>query len=156
MGQPATAEEIITKPLHMRRFELPDLDRHAKWMLPRLIQSYPHLNERSAAQWLTSMLYNNEYKFLFQEHGVACAQVVSAHTLSPKPMVHERFVWIEDRKNAKQQLDASFFYEEFYHWAKLLGADPMIVEEATDVPHDMIKARLGGRIFTREQKFARV
>jgi len=155
MAQAAQQIEI-TPPLHMRQFERPDLDTHGKWLLPRLLQTYPHLNDRSVANWLLTMLYNNEYKFLFQNTGVACAQVVSSHTLAPKPMIYERFVWIEDRKNVQQQQDAAFFYDEFYRWAKLLGADPIIVEEASDVPHEMIRARLGGRIFTREQKFARM
>lgn len=152
----ATAQVVPEAPLEpVRRFELPDLSRHGAWIMPRLLQAYPHLNERAAANWLQTIIHNNEYMFLFQEHGVALAQVLSSHTLSGKPLIQERFVWVEDRKEREQVRNAAAFYDQFLRWAKGHGAEVIIVEEMTDVPHEMIKERLG-RVFSREQKFARV
>lgn len=147
---------IVEVPV-MRRFERPDLDRHGKWLLPRLLQAFPHLNERSAAGFLAGMIYNNEHLFLYQPHGVALAQIMSEHTLAPKPVIWERFVWAEDPKDAAQVEAASHFYSEIHRWAKGLRCEIIVVEELTDVPHEMVRKRLG-RVFNldRQQQFVRV
>ena len=141
--------------IRARRFELPDLDTHAKWVLPRLLAAYPHLNERSVLNWLRAILYNNEYMFLYTDHAVGLAQVVAGHTLAPKSVVQERFVWVENKDDKQQISDAAQFYTHFHIWATHLGADVIVVEEMSDVPHDMIKEKVG-RIFIRQQQFARV
>jgi hypothetical protein len=51
--------------------------------------------------------------------------------------------------------EAAEFYTEFRRWAKNIGADIILIEELTNVPNELIKEKLG-RIFMREQKFARV
>lgn len=139
----------------VRRFEIPDLDRHGKWILPRLLQAFPHLNERSAAGFLTSLVYSNEHLFLYQPHAVALAQVVSSHTLSPKPVIWERFVWVEDKDDKQQLADAATFYERFIVWGRAMSVETMIVEEMSDVPHEQIKA-VTGRVFSRQQQFVRL
>ncbi len=145
---------IVELPV-IRRFAIPDLDRHGKWILPRLLQVYAHLNERAAAGFLQGLVYSNEFLFLYQPQGVALAQAMSAHTLEPKPLVMERFVWVEDPKDPVQVERASHFYTEIYRWAKAQNCATIVVEEMTDVPHDLIKARIG-RIFNRQQQFVRV
>ena len=147
--------EIKIAPLNIRRFEIPDLDRHGQWVLPRLLTAYSHLNDRSAIGWLRSVIYNNEFLFLFADHAVGLAQVMSAHTLAPKPVVNERFVWVQDPNNAQHLADAAQFYTHFHVWAQHLGAEVMIVEEMTDVPHEMVREKVG-RIYNRQQQFARV
>lgn len=139
----------------IRKFDTADLSLHGKWIVPRMMQAFPHLNERGVATFLQTINYNNEYLLLFADTGVALAQVMSAHTLDAKPVVHERFVWVQDRENKEQVKHAAEFYTHFYRWAKTLGTEVIIVEENTDVPHDMVKEKLG-RIFTRQQQFARV
>ena len=138
----------------VRRFETPDLSRHGKWILPRLMKLF-NLTERAAAGFIGGLSYNNEYMFLYQPHGAALAQVVRMHTLQPKPIVIERFVWVENPDDKNQVQAAAAFYDEFHRWAKTMDADTIIVEEMTDVPHDLIKQKLG-RIFTRQQQFAKV
>ena len=147
--------EIKIQPLRTRRFEMADLTAHGKWLLPRLQLSFPLMTERGGGSWLQSIIYSNEYLFLFAEHACALAQVISAHTLQPKPMVFERFVWVENKDDPQQIADAAQFYTHFHVWAQHLGCDVMIVEELTDVPHDMIKEKIG-RIFIRQQSFAKV
>lgn len=137
-----------------RRFQLPDLTTHGAWVLPRLEQAFT-MNERMAATWLRSLIYSNEALFLFNLDCVALAQVETVNTLQPKPVVRERFVWCRDQADKEQQKQAAQFYDLFRDWAKHQGAEIMIVEELTDVPHELIRARLG-RVFTREQKFARI
>lgn len=139
----------------IRRFNSADLSRHGKWILPRMLQTFKHFNERGAASFLMNIEFNNEYLMLYHEHGVALAQVMSAHALDAKPVVYERFVWVENKEDKEQVKHAANFYVEFQRWAKAQSVEVIIVEENTDVPHDMIKEKLG-RIFTRQQQFARV
>ena len=139
----------------IRKFDTADLSLHGKWIVPRMMQAYPHMNERGVASFLQTINYNNEYLLLFADTGVALAQVMSAHTLDAKPVVYERFVWVENREDKEQIKQAAGFYVEFSRWAKRLGVEVIIVEESSDVPHDMVKEKLG-RIFTRQQQFARV
>ena len=80
---------------------------------------------------------------------------MSAHSLDAKPIVHERFVWVQNPEDKDQVKHAAAFYTEFLKWAKMLSAEVIIVEENTDVPHELVKERLG-RIFQRQQQFARV
>ena len=149
------ALKLVDNPFAMRKFDTADLSEHGAWLLPRLMQAYPHLNERAAATFLQTIMYNNDYCFLYQRTGVALAQVMSAHTLDPKAVIYERFVWVRDREDKEQLKLAAEFYEEFHRWAKLQATDVIIVEENSDVPHDMIKEKLG-RIFSRQQQFAKL
>jgi hypothetical protein len=152
----SAAAELVQAPADVaRRFSPADLSTHGKWLLPRLITAYPHLNERSAAGWLSSIIFGNEYMVLYHEHAVGVAEIVSSHTLAPKPVVWERFVWAQDKTNEDHIAQAADFYELFHRWAKSIGAETIIVEEMSDVPHEMIKEKLG-RVFQRQQQFARV
>ena len=139
----------------IRKFDTADLSVHGKWIVPRMMQAFPHFNERAVASFLQTINYNNEYLMLFADTGVALAQILSAHTLDAKPIIYERFVWVEDRENKEQVKQAAEFYIEFLRWGKRLGVEVMIVEENSDVPHEMVKEKLG-RIFTRQQQFARL
>ena len=141
--------------LTIRKFDTADLTTQAGWIIPRMIKSYPHLSERSVAGFLQTINYNNEYLFLYYTHGVALAQVMSAHSLDASPIVYERFVWVENPEDKDQVKAAAEFYVEFARWAKHLGALVLIVEENTDVSHALIKEKLG-RIFSRQQQFARI
>lgn len=146
----AALKEII-HPSTLRRFALPDLDTHGLWLLPRLETSFPHLNQRYFLGWIRTLLYDNSNLFLFQDHSVALFQLTNIFSLAPKPEIIERFVFCQEGF----QKEASNFYEEVVRWAKPQGIEKIWVEELSDVPHDMIKDKIG-RIFTRQQQFARV
>lgn len=152
---PDTLEADIPVPRVLRRFDTADLSLHGKWVLPRMMTAFPHLNERSVASFLQTVNSNNEYLFLFQDDSVALAQVLSAQTLDASRVVIERFVWAKDRDDKEQVKAAAEFYVEFRRWAKGLNSEIVIVGENTDVPNDLIKEKLG-RIYTRQQSFARI
>jgi hypothetical protein len=149
-----TASPPVLAPADVRRFELPDMDRHATWFMPRFLQKYPHLNERSAIGFLRGIIYSNEFQFLFQDKAVALAQLVGSGGLEPDPIVWERFVWVETPSDAKQQQAAAFFYPRIVKWAKGLGAKNIHVENSTDVPSEMIKAQVG-RIYDTAQRYVK-
>lgn len=153
MPQPVLSE-VNHGPL-IRRFDTADLSKHGAWIMPRMQAAFPHLNERGVATFLQTIIYNNEYLLLYQDEGVALAQVMSAHTLTARPIIHERFVWIEKPDDKEQQKRGAEFYVEFRRWAKSQSAEVIIVEDNSDIPHEMIKEKLG-RIYTRQQQFARL
>ena len=150
---PALARVGIEIPA-IRRFDLADLSRHGAWLVPRLVTAL-ELPEQRLGAWLRGMIDSNEYLFLQQEHSVALAEMQRVNGLADKPVVRERFVLAQDPDNAEHVKEASAFYDEFKRWAKSMNAEIILVEELTNVPHDMIKDKLG-RIFSRQQQFARV
>lgn len=134
-----------------RKFTLVDLDRHGRWILPRLLKVWPHLTERTLIGFLRGILFQNDYLFLYQDHGVALATYCRNHPLEPKPHVHEIFVLSEP--GFEEQ--AASFYLDFQRWAKSLNLDTIVVEEMTDVPHELVRETLG-RVFERKVLFARL
>ena len=149
------ALKLVDNPFVMRKFDTADLSEHGAWLLPRLMQAYPHLNERAAATFLQNIIYHNEYCFLYQPTGVALAQIMSAHTLDPRAVIYERFVFAENRENPEDVAQASMFYVEAMTWGRHMGADAVIVEQKSDVPHEMIRERMG-RLLTRQEVFYRL
>ncbi len=151
MAQAAAAKVIP----FIRRFDTADFSVHGNWVVPRMLQAFPHMNERGIATFLQNIIYNNEYQFLYSDEGVALAQVQSATPLDPRVVVTEKFVWVKDSQDKDMQVRAAEFYAHIRRWAESLSAQVIIVEENSDVTHDAIKEKLG-RIFTRQQQFARV
>ena len=149
MPEAALKEPTIQATL--RRFALPDLSTHGTWLLPRLTPSFPHLNDRFILGWIRNLLYDNANLFLYQDHSVALFQLTSVYSLAPKPEIIERFVFCQDGF----QTEGGAFYAEVARWAKPQGIEKIWVEEMSDVPHEVIKENIG-RIFTRQQQFARV
>ena len=150
-------EDVQTEailPVEPRRFQIPDLDTHGGWMVDRMCETFTHFNPRSAANSLRSIIYSNEYMFLFLPNAVGLAQTVRDFTFEPLPVVRERFVWCRDRTDKAAQIAAGILYEEFSKWARHQGCEIMIVEESSDVPHEEIRERLG-RVYSRQQQFVR-
>jgi len=139
----------------VRRFERPDIDKHCEWFIPRLLKTYPHLTERSVFTWLLNILTSNEFMFLYQDDAVALAQTVR-YGLKSEAVVEEQFVWCREPRNADQQKAAAYFYDHFYEWAKRQALSTVVIEESTDVPHELIKEQLGKRLFERKMIYARV
>lgn len=154
---PEVAEAFA--PIHavadIRRFTTADLSRHGGWVLKRLMPLFPDCTEAFIAGWLRGLIANNEHLFLYQEHAVALAQVISSPGLRPGKMIQERFVWVED-KTAKVQLEsAADFYEHFAEWGRGMSAERVICCENTDVPKSLIEVRIG-RLFDTKISHARL
>lgn len=144
---------VAHEPIQIRRFELPDLHQHGGWLIARLLQAYPHLNQQTLWSFLNGLLNNNEVLFLYLPHAVALAQVMRGHTLAPRPIVQMMFVFVENRDDAAQIQAAAAFYDDVYRWAKAQGAEAIVLCELEDVPADKIK---GGRKFEKQQTFIRM
>lgn len=155
------AEAVLTKPEapqpaipDVHRFQRPDLDRHGAWVMERLTKSYPHIQPRLIGGWLQGLIFNNEVLFLYQDNAVALARIERGHTLAPHPVVREHFVFAREPAFIEE---ASHMYTEMAKWARSHGCDTMIVREGlSDVPDEMINARLKKRLFVQEQKFVKI
>lgn len=139
----------------IRRFQTADLNHHGGWLLPRLAKIYPAIGEGRIAGWLQGIIYSNEFLFLYHDHGAALAQRFYPDALQPTPVVIEKFVFVENIAEPEQVAQGAQFYDEFCRWAKTQSIATIIVEEASDIPHEMIKEHMG-RLFTRTQTFARL
>ena len=141
-------------PADIRRFQIPDLDRHGGWLIKRLLLAYPHLDQRSLIGWLRGLISLNECLFLYQEHSVALAQVERSHTLAPKPLVRERFVFCQD---PAYEDEAAAFYPKIATWAKHQGCHILVIKELTDVPDAKIRRALAtGKFQERTQTFVKM
>jgi hypothetical protein len=136
----------------IRRFQVPDVERHGGWMAKRMAQAYPHLTERQVPGWLRAVVYMNEFLFLYQDHSVCLAQAMRPDPFNPKIVVWERFVWAEEARYAEE---AAEFYARIKMWAIQQDVDTIVVGEQTDVPLEMIKAKLG-KLLERRQTYVRV
>lgn len=141
----------IENPGSVRRFSTADLTKHGGWIMKRLLKALPHQNERGLAGWLRETINSNASLFLYLDHGVALFQVVSANSLEHKPMVYERFVFVEEG----HETEGAEFYTQVSGWARNMGLEQIVVEVMTDIPRDTIKEKLG-RLYARQQIFARV
>jgi hypothetical protein len=151
----ATGPHVVTPaPLQtdpIRRFTQGDLSTHGQWILKRLLKAYPQQTDRSLVGWLRGLNFDNASLFLSSDHGVALFQVTSVFTLSHKPVIIERFVFAMEGHVA----ECAEFYTEAEKWAKTQSIEQIIVEEMSDIPHDLIKEKLG-RLYVKQQTFARV
>lgn len=136
-----------------RRFQLPDLDTHGRWIIARLFKVYPHRTERDLIGFLRGIIGANDYLFLYRDCGVALATVAKTNPLAPKSHVEEIFVWAAPDHDPAE---VAVFYEDFARWTRNQGLDVLIVEEQSDVSHETIKAVLDKRLFTKQVQFARV
>ena len=144
-----TPAPVRTEPI--RRFSEADLSVHGQWILKRLQQAHPTDSERKLIGWLRNLNFDNASLFLAMDAGVALFQVTSVFTLAHKPIVIERFVFAMEGHIA----ECAEFYVAAAKWAKSQSIEQIIVEQMSDIPHDLIKDKLG-RLFTRQQIFARV
>lgn len=144
-----TPAQLVTSSL--RRFGTADIDKHGAWILKRLQKAYPAHSDRFLIGWLRNITYDNGSLFLYHDNGVALFQVTSVFALERKPIVIERFVF------AKEGFanECAMFYEEVGKWASAQSLEQVIVEQMSDVPHELIKGKLG-RLFTRQMTFARL
>lgn len=140
----------------IRRFERPDIDKHAAWLFPRMMKTYAHMYEpRNVQTFILNVLPSNEFVFLYQDHAVALAQIVRLG-ISPDPVVEELFVWCEDPTDVEQQKDAAHFYAHFTELAKRKQIATVIVDQNTDVPRNLIADVTGKRVFDTKQSYIRM
>lgn len=152
--------DVLEAPLpprvnEIRRFFLPDMDRHP-WLVQRLTEQFK-ITDRQAIGWLRSLIESPEFNFMYSDNCAALFEVTRQHTLAVKPILTERFVWCKDPEDKAQQAEALLFYVDAVRWAKNKDIDVIIVEENSDVPHEIVsKIPALGRVFEKKQWFAKV
>jgi hypothetical protein len=157
MSQAAAIETVeeVRQPALVRRFEPADLSKHGPWLLKRFATIFPELPEKLVAGYLSGLIFDNEHAFFYQDHAVALAQLVHSPGIKTVKVVQERFVWVEDIKDKDQLENAADFYSHIKLWGTRQNAERLIVCESSDVPKQLIEARLG-RLFDTKVTHARV
>lgn len=130
-----------------RPFRGNDIEELGPWLVERLKVRWTHLHERQIGGWLQAAIGVRGFLFIRSEKAVALAQATNK-LMQPQQVVEEVFVLA--REGGIEE--AALLYREFKHWADALGADEVICENLTDVPHDLIKAQFG-RLWARDQVF---
>ena len=153
--QAVNGKRSIEKFEGIRRFAIPDLQTHGGWVLNRLQKIYPHLHEVALASYLQSMVDNNDFLFLYQPNSIALVQLERGYTVSPRPVVRERYVFARDPGNSEHVAEAATFYDHIKQWARHLEVEFVILSDMSDVPIDKIKMYLG-KTFEKQVTYARV
>jgi hypothetical protein len=154
----ATIAEPTPRPA-FRRFALPDVPTMGAWLLWRLKERYPHVQEKNVAGWLRGAIEGNETLFIRSERACAMAQV-KYHELNPQPYVEEVFVLTMGRESDgniedAHREEAAYAYLEFKRWAEAMGASEIIVDRCSDVAREHMQEMLG-KLYMRETVFAKV
>lgn len=154
MGEAAEKLPEVRIPF-VRRFERADINKHADWLIPRLLVFLPHLTPTGLHGWLLNILSSNEFMFLYQDKSVALAQMIPD---SPRPgnIIQEVFVWCKDPKDEAQVQDAAYFYDHFQNWAKRRDIQTLMIENSTDIPRKLIGDVTGRRVFETKVAYMRV
>ena len=148
-------KSTVEKFERLRRFSTADLNTHGGWILERMLKVYPHLNERTIAGYLRTMVDSNEHLFLYQPNSVALVQLDSGFTLEPELVVRERYVLARDPNNKLHVEEAAGFYDHIKQWARHINAKIVILGDMSDVPLEQIQKRLG-KSFGKQMTFVRL
>lgn len=143
------ADESKLKAYDHRRVFIPDLQKVGLWLLPRLRETYPEYGDQEFLTWLRGCAMSDTFLFVQTDHAVALAQT-QRDALCRKPTAKEVFVLCDG--HAGDEDEGSYLYTVMARWAREIGADEMWIEECTDVPREMIRARLG-KLYSRDTMF---
>jgi hypothetical protein len=150
-GGVALAQPVFVES-SMWRFSVADLTRFGPWLVPRLVEARRQ-PEQWIGAWLRGLIDSNEHLFLAQENSVGLAEIYRPGGVLDPMCVRERFVFAKTSAHVKE---ASAFYPRFLEWARSLGADSLYVAVQSDVSHDMIRDRTGGRLLQQVQHFLKL
>lgn len=134
-----------------RRFGMADLNDMGSWLIDRLQKKFPHLYTRMLSGWLSGAMGSNEFLFLRTDNACGMA-VMTNNPMQEQPVVTEVFVLSRNGDLA----EAATFYPAFRRWAKQIGASDMVIEQFSDVPHEIVRDVVGSRVLVRETMFVRV
>ncbi len=134
-----------------RRFGMADLNDMGPWLIDRLQKKFPHLHTRMLSGWLSGAMGSNEFLFLRTDNACGMAALIN-EPMSAAPVIREVFVL---SRNGDLN-EASAFYPAFRRWAKQIGASDMVIEQFSDVPHEIVRDVVGSRVLVRETMFVRV
>lgn len=154
MSDVALLEPAVEAPF-IRRFQSSDLSKHGPWLYPRLLKLFPHMNEGRVYGWLLDMMGQNDFLFLYSDHGIA-ACMLRSEPMKQDAVVEEIFVWVADKTDERQVREGAHFYTHFYEWAKRKSVPTVVIEANTDISRKAILDVTGRRVFETKLSYIRV
>lgn len=122
----------------VRPFGMADIGSHAPWLVEKLREWYPHLNQSNIVGWLRTAMGNNECLFLRGDHSAGLAMIMH-EPMSPVFSVRE--VW--SVVQAGHEIEGEALLKEYFRWSKLQGAAWLERSGDTDIAQDQWRKALG-------------
>lgn len=146
MAEPALQFEVPT----IRRFLLPDLSAKGIWLVKRLQERWPSVQDGDLINMLRGIILGSSSAqwFVRTDHAVALAHILHEPP-HPLPAVAESFVLLDGEQFVEEGVE---LYREMKGWAKSLNAHELRIGFHTDVPIADIK-RAVGKVYAIDRLF---
>jgi hypothetical protein len=143
-AQPAVRPVAVAPLPPVYRFSLPDLYDAETWLIPRILQKYPHMQAPQIRMWLKSHVDNNFSHILRTDHAVALAEVTKDF-LAPRETIVEKFVLVKPTADPAISGDDHMvaLYKAIIAWGQSLGAGDFMVQHHSDLKPEVFAARIG-------------
>lgn len=142
---PGSAYPVPPRNVSIRRFGLADIEDMGMWLMTRLRERYPHVNDRMFIGWIRGCMESNEFLFIRSENAAGMA-ITDHRPLTSAPIVREVFLLSRN----DDIMEAAQLYPHIRHWAESMGASEITIECFSDVPHEIVREVIGSRVFIRE------
>ncbi len=111
-----TVEEVVT----VRRFNIPDLEKHGLWLFEKLQEQFKELQlaPTHLTAWIRGAIETNSYYFVCTDKAVGLAQA-NHRPLTPRPYVDVIFVHSMDQSDISHE---PAIYQAMQRWGKGMGA----------------------------------
>ena len=174
------AVKVEEEYFRVRRVMRHDLIDKGPWLVKRIGEVWPHLDQRQIMTKLISCCDQNEYLFVRTENAFLLARMVWGF-FEMRPDVQEIFclaettndkhkegsdAWVyQDQRNKRAIHQAALLYEDLLRFAQTQGAKEIMIDKYSDVPlpdkeeqvgPDTIRARIPRRMFEGRELFFRV
>ncbi len=142
-----TGSGYVTPPrmTSIRRFGMADIEDMGMWLMTRLRERYPHVNDRMFIGWIRGCMESNEFLFIRSENAAGMA-IIDHRPLTSAPIVREVFLLSRN----DDLMEAAQLYPHIRQWAESMAASEITIECFSDVPHEIVREVIGSRVFIRE------
>lgn len=122
----------------VRPFGMVDIGTHAPWLVEKLREWYPHLNQANIVGWLRMLMGNNECMFLRTDHAAGLVMIMH----EPMSAVFSvREVWSVVQPGFESEAEAML--KEYFRWSKLHGATWLERSGDTDITQEQWRKAFG-------------
>jgi len=126
----------------VRRFTIVDFNQQGTWILDKLSDLFPNVNERNVVGWIRTLLGSTSHSFIYTEKALGLAQISHA-PLSNLPIVEEVFVLLAPEA---KYADGIPIYMKWKMWSDSMDCKEIRVENFSEIPREYIELGLGKKI----------
>lgn len=133
---PETVEEVVT----VRRFNLPDLERHGLWLFEKLQDQFKnlHIAQNHMTAWIRGAIETNTFYFICTDKSVGMAQA-NHRPLISQPYVDVIFVHSMDENDTSHE---PAIYQAMERWGR--GMDAFELHYGDLKAHQVVAVKKSG------------